>query len=272
MLYTQRFMLSTYVGIGTYDSIIPMEHREPSPLYGLNECIVTSGKLIFDAFLNLSRKELNRRDLITAKELFEVAEYEYYRLFCYKQRLVNSKKALELPIKQHIAIHFFPQIVQDGMPSNYNTVVTEKIHKNVAKVPYAKSSKRPTDLYEEMLSEVQTRKFLQIVNGEYKSLYGNFPVLSTAILPQQERVSPYKEYVTREGVIFKYSKYVTNSESLKYNIEVGKLVTVTGRAPSYLSPHVTLDELWHLFDTGFKGDFIDNFKRGNSIKNIVKYT
>ena len=256
-------MLYTYSGIGTYASIIPMEHREPAPLYGLNECIVTSGKLLLDSFYNLSRKELCRRDLITAKEFFEVAEYEYYRLFCYKQRLVNSQKALELSIKQHIAIHFFPQIVEDGMPANYNTVVTEQIHKNVAKVPYAMSSRRPTDLYEEMLSQVQTRKFLQIVNGEYKTLYGNFPVLSTTMVPQEERVSPYKEYVTREGVIFKYSKYVTNSEALKYNMEVDKLVTANGRTPSFLSPHVTLDELWHLFDTGFKGDFIDNFKRGH---------
>jgi hypothetical protein len=82
-----KFVYKT-IGI---DVVFPPDIEEHG-LGNLRTCLKSTGKLVLDAYYNLSRLEPSLVDIETVTPYLECSNFMLQKLLCFKQRLYNSSK------------------------------------------------------------------------------------------------------------------------------------------------------------------------------------
>jgi hypothetical protein len=157
------------------------------------------------------------------------------KMFCFKQRLYNSTKKNTVALKPHITLHFPSMIVLYGCIKNFDTAVVEFMHKDNAKLPYKRASKRSDTFLDEMASridQVQLTKFLV----DRFSRDDNPRTLNQGMTITYTTDPP--ENVTFEAMKSSYYRF-----KLDYQRNTD---TVFSRFYNNISPHITLNSIWSL--------------------------
>lgn len=154
LTFLKTYFALVQIGIGTNNTIIPRDFEFPD-LGNLNQCILTTGKLLLDGYLNASRSEIDSEDIFMMQEYVKCGNYQLNRLFCFKQRLCQSSKRSTGIIKTHGVVEQLLRVPSIGVPSSNDTSIYEHLHISKAKIPFTSSSRRKETLLPEMMDRIQ---------------------------------------------------------------------------------------------------------------------
>jgi hypothetical protein len=231
------FTLFYDAGIGTNGRVVPINYTE-NGLGNLNQLIITSGKLMLEAYYSITRKEPTYEDILKSKDYIEACHFKMQHLFCYKQRLFNSSKWNTLSVKQHMMMHFPWFTLYLGAPANFNTSVMENMH-IISKNAYKSSSRRRDGLTEEMMEKIQMAKVMKSAQSIYDDKHGPLVVQNIEVRVRKERARMYE---TEELIIYELPVSSELSEEIRYNYQNG-LQKISDR---FLSKSLTQEDLWNL--------------------------
>jgi hypothetical protein len=227
-------------GIGTNDQIIPIAYVEAN-LGNLSQLINTSGKLILEAYYNISRKEQTFEDILKMKDYIEAMHFKMQHLFCFKQRLFDCDRPNTQSLKQHMIMHLPWYTVYLGCPSNFNTSVLENMH-IISKNAYKGSSRRRDGLIEEIMDTIQMAKVMKHVKSIYDDKHGTLVVSQLKAGTRKERV---RRYETQECISFEVTVSSATSEELRYNDQGRCFGNISDAFLSKRLPQAALWELLH---------------------------
>ena len=154
-----------FSGIANTGAILPVDYI-CNDLGNLNQCVLTSGKLLLDAYFNLKQNEIRKRDICKIQNYFETSHYKLQHLFCFRQRIFDTNKPNTTATKPHGCMHLVYDVVEYGALPNFDTVLYENLHIPFAKEAYRSSSRRYNKLYEEMIAGIQAARLLRILGDE----------------------------------------------------------------------------------------------------------
>ena len=231
-------------------------------LGNLNECIITSGKLVLDSYYNLSRKSFSLVELKQMKEYLEVTHYEMQRLFCFKQYLLGSNKNNSTAIKPHMVHHFIYEMTQTGSTNNTNTRTSEQKHVIVKGAWKASSHRQGTSGMKELGNRLETARVIQKASELYDEIYGPFQIDRVSAPITRSNHVLFKG--NDENVTFECSILNTDKEELTYYARTRKLIPTTASNLKYLNPLINLDSIWaYLENFEELQPFLDNFRNKN---------
>ena len=272
-------MYNTYVNllnaaIGTENRIIPNNLVLPSPLGNVNECILTTGFLLLDAYINLSRNEITEIEIQKIDRSLELALAMQYRMTCIKEALgiVTSADDADMKdtkeMKQHTVQHIPKFIRLCCVPKGFDTAITERNHMPFVKdmVRHSSNRLRLNTIYDEMLRHVHERRIMNSAVAQYEEVFGKVTFNDDEDGNEiSHGRANFDKYVTAEDMVYSATFNASDTCILYYN-EVDERLTTTvqnGRQDSnrFLNPLATLFDLQtSLFGHSGIPDFIQNFK------------
>ena len=211
----------------------------------MNECIITSGKLILDMYYSLKRKKISLPELHFLLDEVEVACYQMERLYAYKCWFRNSYNVNDRVIKMHMTLHFVYEIIETGSTENTNVLIYENLHIVVAKEPFKAGLKRIRFMLKELYERIERKRLLRIICARYRELRST----SVRLDMTNSNISrePWIVYHTRRPnvVKYKFSLRSGDSEELYYNATMKTVQTLSGSNPVNKNPIVPLDYMFY---------------------------
>jgi hypothetical protein len=250
------------LGIGNSGFVIPQDYEEDG-LGNLNECILTSGKLLLDAYFNFKQIEIRVKDLAQIQIYFEVAHFKLQHLFCYRQRIFNSDKTNTDAMKPHASCHIMTDVPEYGSPSNWDTPLYENMHIKYAKKAFRSSSRREcnSSLLPEMIKKIQ---FSRLIRSFHDVRYMKEDEDGKRGTP------PLKEkgisYLTDNNVTYKCSSSSNCRERMMWKSD---RLTCSSRHNRFQNPNISLRDVMKAMDACAEDDtgvrrFLEIFKSGST--------
>ena len=228
--------------MGVDDDIIPSSFTIEKPLGNLNECIITSGKLLLDLYYNLKRKVFSITEVKVLSSDIEVALYSLERLYAFKLWFRNSSLLNKKVIKIHMTFHFLYEILKTGCLRNTDSLIYEHLHVDV-KHTFQMSSKRRHELVIEMWTRMQTQKLINLAVNRFNERFGNYPYPSRDLIAKMNE----NKYITKGGIQYSWSSYDSKRQQFKFDRVNRRLVPMDDEVKklNFLNPLVELDVLWY---------------------------
>jgi len=208
------FFCQYYLGLQDSEDIIP-DIIEPEDCLGsMRRCIMESGFAMLHVILEFHRKGFSGADIIRAEELMTVARLQEYKLFIFKQRILNNASNAN-QLKLHICGHFPGDIPNLAAPIIFDSMPMESRHKRTRKT-YKQTSHRVSGRFEEMFDKEQSRKLLRMANDNYASTSraSGFSAAPSTAFGENHGHAVYE---TDMNVTFTASYYQKDFEELSYN-------------------------------------------------------
>ena len=256
-------------GIGDNDDICPSDFVVDGPLGNLQECIITSGKLLLEVYYWCRLRSITLTQIHRLPDVFESALYQLQRLYAYKCWFRGMYSLNDRGIKMHGVLHLVFEMCRTGSLENSNTRIYENKHIEVAKDPFRQGSKRTRFMAEELFERNEKKRLLRVLVSRFNEVNGPSHDVPIADEPDRQSTS-WIIYTTPPPnvVTYKCSRYRTNSERVTYDETAKKLVYTNLRN---INPMLRVDVMWHEFEQheGLQG-FLKHFKRND--KGIGKVT
>ena len=241
------------------DEIIPSSFTIEDPLGNLNECIITSGKLLLDLNYNMKRKVFSVTEVKGMLEDVEVALYSLQRLYAYKLWFRNSSKLNIKVLKPHMTFHFVFEILKTGCLINTDALIYEHKHTDVKHL-YRMSSKRKQELVRELWMRMETNNRIDLAVKRYNQRFGPFR------FPEREMTKNEQlSYLTKGGIHFSWSQYNSKRTQLLYDDVSRQLMAIDNKHTyKFVNPLVQLNILWYEIQQ-IRGlaEFLRHFKNGS---------
>lgn len=145
------------IGISTNNLVIPTDFGYDD-IGNLNQIVLTTGKLLLDAFYNASNHILYRKHIFLFQEQLKCGLYFLQKLYCIKERLMESSEKITKMIKCHGILHELIETKNWGVCAVRDTSVYENMHMSTTKEPYRESSRRKETTQKELMHKNQMKR------------------------------------------------------------------------------------------------------------------
>ena len=238
--------LCNFKGIGNNDTVIPTNIMHED-LGNLNSCILCSGVLLYDSYMNLKSLNIRKKDVSNIKLYFEAAHFKLQHLFCWRQRLFDCNKKNTLAYKPHGCCHFCWFISFYGPPYNYDTVLYEHMHIECGKHAYTASGRRHETKLQDMMKKIQCRRLVSALGKRMREHGENGK--DTNCEDEDDEVVTHRAntsiHNTTSGVIFEGNNSISERQELILERDKLKYKNAVGRNQvQLLNPNTTLELIW----------------------------
>jgi hypothetical protein len=151
------FLFLCMIGISTNNLVIPTDFGYDD-IGNLNQIVLTTGKLLLDAFYNASNPILYRKHIFLFQEQLKCGLHFLQKLYCCKERLMGSGEAKTKMIKFHGVMHQLLDSKDLGVCAARDTSVYENMHLSTTKDPYRESSRRRDTTQKELMHKNQMKR------------------------------------------------------------------------------------------------------------------
>jgi len=246
------------IGIQGSENILPDHYEDEECLGSLRECVLLSGFGLLSLHFELNKFSFTGEDIIFCDHLMKSAKLQLYRLFVYKQRILNNLNGDSKQLKPHILGHMIMDIILFACRRSDDVAVMEASHKFV-KEYYRSSSKRKATQATEMYDKLQAKRLMSSVINTADSFF------DTAFDEDAGR-RRFKEnenvvrYTTAADVEFSCSGYLNDFHDMVFDSTSGTLKSRVGGADrlQFLSSLLTLEQLTEIICTH---DELEDFVR-----------
>lgn len=200
------------------------------------------------------------------KEYLELTHFQMERLFCFKQRLLNSSRNNSGAIKPHGVYHFIYEMTQTASLSNTDTRAGEQKHKGIKHAWKSSSRRQGYPVLREVFERLETSRVIDKANDLFEDIYGH--VVVDRVTPKKVRTIHTLYNGNLENVKFECSILNSDKEELIYDFRKRTLISLFPRALQFLNPLISLESVWeYLQNFDEITAFIDNFKSRTHGKN-----